>query len=70
MSEFEIREAQSRLPELVERAVSGERIVLTRDGDPAVRIEPLIPTNNFARLRGVWTGQVEILDDEFEIDWG
>ena len=69
MSEFEVREAQSRLPELVERAVSGERIVITRDGSPTVRIEPLVPTNSFARLRGVWAGQVEILDEDFKIDW-
>jgi prevent-host-death family protein len=43
MAAVEIREAKLNLDELVERALSGERIVLMRDGEPLVRLVPVNP---------------------------
>lgn len=34
-------EAQDRLPELIDRAPAGERVVITRDGRPLVELLPV-----------------------------
>lgn len=67
MAEFGMHEAKTNLSRLVERAIAGEEIVLTRRGKRAVRLVPEAETNNFALLRGVWEGQVEIADDFDEL---
>ncbi len=41
--DMSITEAQARLAELVRRAEAGEEIVLTRDGQPAVRLVAVMP---------------------------
>lgn len=66
MAEVEIQEARLNLPELVERALSGERVVLTRDGEPTVRLVP-VPSEGFRSLVGVWEGQVGIAEDFDEL---
>jgi prevent-host-death family protein len=38
-----IADAKARLPELVERAASGEEIVIARNGQPRARLVPLAP---------------------------
>lgn len=40
-TEFTIAEAQERLPELLDRVESGENIVITRFGAPAVSLNPV-----------------------------
>ncbi len=41
MSEHSITEAEERLSELIDRALAGEGIVITREGRPAVELKPL-----------------------------
>lgn len=41
MAEFTVDEAQHRLTELLERAESGEDIVITRFGVPSMRLQPV-----------------------------
>ena len=59
--------AKTHLSQLVERALGGEEIVLTRRGEPAVRLVPERPAGGFASLAGVWQGQVRIADDFDEL---
>jgi prevent-host-death family protein len=58
-----MHEAKTHLSELVERALQGEEVVLTRRGKPAVRLEPLNPRGGALTLMGAWQGQVRIADD-------
>jgi prevent-host-death family protein len=67
MAEIGMHEAKTNLSRLVERALAGEEIVLTRRGEPAVRLVPERPAGGFAALKGVWKGQVEIADDFDEL---
>jgi prevent-host-death family protein len=41
MGTHTVAEARDRLPELIERALKGEGVVITRDGDPVVEIKPI-----------------------------
>lgn len=67
MAEVGMHEAKTTLSKLVERALAGEEIVITRRGEPAVSLAPVAPTNNFESLFGLWRGQVEIADDFDEL---
>jgi antitoxin (DNA-binding transcriptional repressor) of toxin-antitoxin stability system len=62
-----MHEAKTQLSRLVERALDGEEIVLTRRGEPAVRLVPERGGGGFASLAGVWQGQVRIADDFDEL---
>ena len=62
-----MHEAKTNLSRLVERALAGEEIVLTRRGEPAVRLVPERPAQGFAALKGVWKGQARIADDFNEL---
>jgi prevent-host-death family protein len=59
--------AKTHLSQLVERALAGEEIVLTRRGEPAVRLVPEREAAGFGSLAGVWAGQVRIADDFDEL---
>lgn len=39
----DLKQAQSRLEELVGEAARGEEVILTREGQPVAKIIPLIP---------------------------
>jgi prevent-host-death family protein len=56
-----IADAKARLPELVERAASGEEIVIARNGQPRARLVPLAPSR--ARVPGHGAGQWDVSDD-------
>ena len=58
-----MHEAKTNLSQLVERAESGEEIVIARNGTPVARIVPVGRTGSLASVRGVWHGQVRIADD-------
>jgi antitoxin (DNA-binding transcriptional repressor) of toxin-antitoxin stability system len=38
-----VAEAQEQLPDLIARALRGERIVITHDGQPVVELRPVQP---------------------------
>jgi prevent-host-death family protein len=58
MARIGMHEAKTNLSALVERALEGEEIVLTRRGEPAVRLVPERGGGGFAALAGVWQGRV------------
>jgi antitoxin (DNA-binding transcriptional repressor) of toxin-antitoxin stability system len=60
-----MHEAKTHLSQLVERALAGEEIILTRRGKPAVRLVPE-RAGGFASLIGVWEGQGFWIADDFD----
>ena len=42
MSEHSIAEAKERLPELIDRALNGGGVVITRHGRPLVELRPVV----------------------------
>jgi prevent-host-death family protein len=57
-----IHEAKTHLSRLVERAASGEEIIIARSGRPVARLVPFARTGKprtFGRMRG----QIQIADD-------
>jgi prevent-host-death family protein len=67
MTRVGMHEAKTQLSKLVERAEGGEEIVITRRGEPAVRLVPARRGDGFASLAGAWRGQVKISDDFDEL---
>jgi len=61
-----MHEAKTHLSQLVERALAGEEVILTRRGKPAVRLVPE-RAGGFASLFGVWKGRVHIAEDFDEL---
>ena len=43
MSRHSVAEAKNRLPELIDRALAGEGIVITRHGRPVVELRAVVP---------------------------
>jgi prevent-host-death family protein len=62
-----MHDAKTHLSELVERALQGGEVVITRRGKPAVRLEPVVPATGALALMGAWQGQVELADDFDEL---
>jgi prevent-host-death family protein len=58
----DIREAESQLPRLIERALGGEEVIIAEAGTPVVRLVPIRPDDS-PRRGGQWKGRVRIADD-------
>jgi len=56
-------EAKTHLSELVDRAASGEEIVIAKAGTPRARLVPLHTVGSVRRKPGGWEGQVWIAPD-------
>jgi prevent-host-death family protein len=67
MTEVGMHEAKTNLSKLVERVEGGEEIVITRRGEPAVRLVSERRGGGFASLAGAWRGRVKIADDFDEL---
>jgi prevent-host-death family protein len=67
----DVAAAKARLPELIERAASGEEIVLARAGKPRARLVPLEDDQRALRVPGKGNGRFRLLpgfDDPFPPD--
>lgn len=62
-----MHEAKTKLSQLVQRAESGEDIVIARNGNPAVRLVPVMGTSSLTSIHGAWKGQVTVADDFDEL---
>jgi prevent-host-death family protein len=62
-----MHEAKTKLSQLVERAESGEDIVITRNGTPVARLSPVASRSSLATVRGAWRGRVRIAEDFDEL---
>lgn len=67
MTNVGMHEAKTQLSKLVQQAIDGEEVVITRRGKPVVRLEPVREGGGFAALRGTWKGQVHMADDFDEL---
>ena len=45
MTKVDVQEAEASLLELVNKALNGEEVILTRQGQPLVRLEPVTSTS-------------------------
>lgn len=63
MSEHGMHEAKTHLSKLVERALAGEDVVLTRRGEPAVKLVPVEKKTGWAAIRGM-AERKHVSDDE------
>ena len=67
MAQVGMHEAKTKLSQLVERAESGEDIVISRNGKPVARLVPVRTAGSFGSVRGSWRGRVRIADDFDEL---
>jgi prevent-host-death family protein len=44
MSTYSVAEAKNKLPQLINRALNGEGVVITRHGQPVVELKPIKPS--------------------------
>ena len=80
MTTYSVAEAKNRLPSLINKALEGEEVVITRRGKPLVElrpasVKPLAPVGTDAWLdartrarSGVGLTSLEILDLLYEVD--
>ncbi len=59
---YNLYEAKTSLSRLVDRAASGEEIILSKAGKPLAKLVPFHPSPR-PRQPGGWEGQVRISDD-------
>jgi prevent-host-death family protein len=57
-----LREAEAKLLQLIDRAAAGEEILIARDGVPVARLVPL-EARPMRRTPGGWEHGVQIADD-------
>lgn len=69
MTTSDIEAAAGNLPDLVEAALRGEAVVITRDGTPVVRLVPepeASKAREFRRMAGRFRDQAKILDPNWD----
>lgn len=62
-----MHEAKTTLSRLVDAAQAGEEVVITRRGEPVVKLEPVPRPLSRKSLWGSLKGQIEIADDFDEL---
>lgn len=62
MAQFNVAEAKARFSELVQKAVSGEEVVIARDNRPLLRLVPL-PVAGGRRTPGSAKGKIRMALD-------
>jgi prevent-host-death family protein len=80
MATYSIADAKNRLPKLIDRALDGEEVMITRHGKAVAELRPALsrpaaPTGTYTwlrerrrRRRGVGLTSVQILDRIYEAD--
>ena len=63
METVDVRDAQPRLTELVQRVMAGTEVVLTDRGTPVVRLVPISSSPAGTRRAGLHAGAIEMSDD-------
>jgi len=61
MSSIGIYEAKKHFSKLLRRAAAGEEVIITRSGNPVIRLVPV--SYDRERLLGIDAGEFEIPDD-------
>lgn len=63
MQQITIDAASQHLHELIEAAINGEEIIITKDEQPVVKLTPVIPEKKRSPLFGSAKGLITITDD-------
>jgi len=58
-----VYEAKSKLSQMINRALDGEEVVITRNGEETVQLTPVPKRRDWI---GMWKGQIEIKDGFYE----
>lgn len=58
-----VYEAKSKLSQMINRALEGEEVVITRNGEETVKLTPVPKKRDWI---GMWKGQIEIKDGFYE----
>lgn len=64
MRQMNIAQAKAHLSELVQQALSGDEVVIARDGKPMVRLVPVVEKN--PRILGLSSGPGFFMADDFD----
>lgn len=56
-----VYEAKSKLSQMINRALEGEEVVITRNGEEVVKLYPIQKKKR--EWIGMWKGQIKIHDD-------
>lgn len=67
MASYGMHDAKTHLSQLVQRALAGEEIVVTRRGEPAVRLAPVERPQDRDALLGLMAGEIELAADFDEL---
>ena len=67
MTQVGMHEAKTKLSQLVERAESGEEILIARNGKPVARLLPVSSANSLATVHGALRGRVHFAEDFDEL---
>lgn len=62
MISIDINQAKNQLSNLVETALTGEEIIITRDQHPILKLSPINPSKK-RRQRGSAAGQIQFSSD-------
>jgi len=55
MTNYSVAEAKNRLPDLIDRAIEGEEVVITRRGKPVVELRTTLPpTGQITQANYTW----------------
>lgn len=60
-----IAEAKAHLSSLVQKALTGEEVIIARDNKPLVKLVPLVPVTG-ERRPGSAKGQILFIADDFD----
>ena len=63
MTTYDIHEAKTHFPELIERVMNGEEVVIAKAGKPVARILPFAAKNTSPRKPGIDKGKITIMPD-------
>jgi len=58
-----VYDAKAKLSQMINRALEGEEVVITRNGTETVRLVPVVTRKNWV---GMYKGQGKVLDSFFE----
>jgi prevent-host-death family protein len=65
VADFSVHDARASLSRLIDRALAGEEVVITRKGPPVVKLQPVQVTKQPRRL-GALAGEFEIAGSVFD----
>ena len=61
-----VYEAKSKLSQMINKALEGEEVVITRNGKETVKLVPATNGDNKNAWIGMWKGQISVPDSFFD----